>query len=536
MKTSLPTTPNNLLKPAKPPVDQTATKNAFDDLEETERTYKLRILLVVSRIAFWVVVAALVAQVIGWVWAGYGLDKIIGISLFILPFVLLGGVCNWLARQGRYVVSSWLLVINCLIFTMFGSFFSNTDVPIIAFYIIPITLVILLLGQREAIIVVAVSVAGILFLYFSQHVWYLYTPARSSEIGQLVTGLVVAIVLFPAFTALLFLPLQGILALNRTRNGRLKQTLSELESRQTTTQVVSRQVRGVVTSLHDNAQHQTNSSFIQVENVKQINYSVEELSNTAGHIEQLANQINHSAGLVASNNQLIEQTIIRSVTQSEAGLQAVENTTTASNEVGVLYQQLVTTMEELSRKSLNMRIILDILNSIAGETHLLSLNAAIEAAGAGEFGQRFSVIAQEVKNLAQRSSEANQQVIEIISEIESSTKEAVEVAQQGYTKTHQMGEVAGQTGEVIRQMRVLVTDSRQQANAIGESVKQMQELGSAIHTVTTQQRVASEQVQIALQELAEVADESVASSKLVSTSAATLAELSQDLNSTFGNS
>ena len=72
----------------------------------------------------------------------------------------------------------------------------------------------------------------------------------------------------------------------------------------------------------------------------------------------------------------------------------------------------ISILNEFSLKSAKMRTILDLLKSIAAETHLLSLNASIEAAGAGEQGVRFGVVAQEVKHLATRSSSASKEVVQ----------------------------------------------------------------------------------------------------------------------------
>src|SRR3569623_982112 len=123
-------------------------------------------------------------------------------------------------------------------------------------------------------------------------------------------------------------------------------------------------------------------------------------------------------------------------------------------------------MKELSSRHVKMLRILDLLNSIAAETHLLSLNAAIEAVGAGEHGERFSVVAQEVKNLANRSSAASREVLAIVQEIEQVTTEVVEVAESGYTKAQEMAQEAEQTGVVIDGMRQISEEAQQQAASI----------------------------------------------------------------------
>ena len=202
----------------------------------------------------------------------------------------------------------------------------------------------------------------------------------------------------------------------------------------------------LATELRTTATQQPTGSQEQAAVVAQINTSVNELSLTAASITALTTQVNELVTEMASDSQEIEQSVNLSVAQNEKGRQTVNRTLAIGETAAGLYQELLNIMNELDTKSASMRRILDLLGSISAETHLLSLNAAIEAAGAGEFGERFRVVAQEVKNLAGRSTAANKEVMSIIEEVVTVTTKASVAAQNGYEKAQEMREAAEQSG------------------------------------------------------------------------------------------
>lgn len=503
------------------------------ELETDERTYKLRLIQIFSLIALFVVIGSLISIMTSYLLEGVGFK--FSLLFEFLPYILLCPGCYQLAKKNYYRLSSWLLIIGCLLLTIVGSMFSGTDLPIMVFFIIPIALTVILLGGWETCLVVGICSIFIAGVYLARYVFGVYKQGTSSNGGQLTTGLAIALVVIPAFAALLYLSNRGVARIRQNQSLRLQRALAELEARQNTSQVVSREVLGLVGTLNSSANQQSGGSQEQLSTVTRVNSSVMELSEAASYIEELANQISTSVRRVANDNQHIEQTINRSVEQGEEGLSAVEQTVKVSAQVGQLYQQLVAKMDELNSKSANIRLILDLISTIANETHLLSLNAAIEAAGAGEYGERFAVVAQETKKLAERSTQASRQVVEIINEIEATTYDAVESAQSGYSKAKEMEEVAGRTGQVITRMRSVVEESQMQAKSIGQTVKEVRQLGEVIQSATTQQRLASQQVQEALQELAQVAQQSAQGSELLTSTAFNLEKLSHNLNLVLTN-
>jgi methyl-accepting chemotaxis protein len=315
--------------------------------------------------------------------------------------------------------------------------------------------------------------------------------------------------------------------------GQLQIANQSIERRQQDSKEVSRQVLDLVGVLKNTAGQQAQGSQEQVGTVVEINSSMSELSSTARNIAELAGQVRQAAETVAGESQQIELTTAQTATQSEKGRKAVGQTVAVSGEVGLLYNQLLDTMNDLNTRHNKMRRILDLLGAIASETHLLSLNAAIEAAGAGEYGERFGVVAHEVKDLAARSSQASQEVVTIVREIEDVTRQAVLSAQDGFHKAREMEEVAAQAGSVIEEMRQLSERAHEQANTISGSAQEMQELSKIIKNATEQQRSANQQVMTALSGLSVIAQQTASGSTNVSQTAVNLEMVSTRLNMTL---
>jgi methyl-accepting chemotaxis protein len=177
--------------------------------------------------------------------------------------------------------------------------------------------------------------------------------------------------------------------------------------------------------------------------------------------------------------------------------------------------------------------VLTLINSIARETHLLALNAAIEAAGAGEYGERFGVVAQEVKSLAGRVNQSNQEVVGIVAEIETAVAAALKSAQEGATMALEIEQTANDTGAVIQQMSAIAEKSLEQAGLVDRTTGEVRKVAEETVMLTTEQLEASRQVLVALADLGHLTEQNDANSKEVSEAAHILENVSERLLKSF---
>jgi methyl-accepting chemotaxis protein len=396
--------------------------------------------------------------------------------------------------------------------------------------------------------------------------WFFVTAVPKSVLGQTAFETARFILLLGVFTMLLELlvlwvilqrlvarPLRDLtrateqvangdlaIKLNTTERNELGQlaaafnTMAEaVGERETRLMAASSQVLERAAELKVTASQQAAGSQQQASALTQVNSSVNELSSTAMNVSRLAQEVKQQAQQVAEASRLIYDTTNLAVARSEQGQQAVDHTVTVSVEASHFYENLLLQMEELQSRSSTMRRILDLISSIAGETHLLSLNAAIEAAGAGNQGERFRVVAQEVKQLAQRSNSASRDVVEMVQQIEAVIEGVVTSVETSYTKIQELTQASERAGAVIEELRQVAEQAERQAESINQVAKHSLMVGSQIEIATQQQGSASQQVLGVLSELSATAQQNAEGSGQLSATAVELEEVSRHLSSSF---
>jgi methyl-accepting chemotaxis protein len=217
---------------------------------------------------------------------------------------------------------------------------------------------------------------------------------------------------------------------------------------------------------------------------------------------------------------------------AERGGQAVRETTAAMAEIQSVVGQAAGKVRELGVLGQKIGAVVETIDDIAEQTNLLALNAAIEAARAGEHGKGFAVVADEVRKLAERSGRETKQIAELIAQVQTGTKEAVGAMDNGAAKVELGTEKAAQAGEALEEILAAVQDTVRQVGEIASSSRQMaggaRSVTDAMHSIsavveessaaTEEMAAQASAVSGSIQSIASVSEQQSAATEQVSAS------------------
>jgi methyl-accepting chemotaxis protein len=205
----------------------------------------------------------------------------------------------------------------------------------------------------------------------------------------------------------------------------------------------------------------------QSQSIDQVSRSMNEMFETVRHIADYAS--NASVEASSANS------------EAETGTVVVKKTIEAIHELADEVKTASKVIDELDSHTSNVGLILDTIRSIADQTNLLALNAAIEAARAGEQGRGFAVVADEVRTLASRTQDSTQEIQQVLEELQRASRSAVEAMQRGMSKADMGVEQSSSAGDSLTSISVKVEAINVVNEQIASATEEQAQTSKMIH-------------------------------------------------------
>jgi len=249
----------------------------------------------------------------------------------------------------------------------------------------------------------------------------------------------------------------------------------------------------------------TSQSFIELQN--------DSSTQVAAAMEQMTHQIHD----VSRNAEAAEQAANEAASNASSGKSVVSKTITAIEALSTNIETVSKVTADLAQESNNIGSVLDVIRSIAEQTNLLALNAAIEAARAGEHGRGFAVVADEVRTLASRTGKSTDEIQAMIAKLQEGAKAAVEAvksSQEISISTVEQASAANTSLDEIDRLVSVITD-----------------MNGQIARATEQQTSAADEVNLRINDLSQSTEQSLGNTKDLTLASDKLKQSSVELSS-----
>ncbi|MCW8826864.1 MAG: methyl-accepting chemotaxis protein [Gammaproteobacteria bacterium] len=246
----------------------------------------------------------------------------------------------------------------------------------------------------------------------------------------------------------------------------------------------------------------------------------EGIQNQSMETEQVATAMNEMTATVqevASNATQAASSASEANEGAQAGQQVVTSTIAAIHKLAGEIENAAQVIQKLEEDSLKIGSVLDVIRGIAEQTNLLALNAAIEAARAGEQGRGFAVVADEVRTLASRTQESTQEIQGMIEQLQMGSKDAVRVMGESREQAEQSVNQAEQAGESLK--------------GITRAVATINDMNLQIASAAEQQNAVSEEINRNINNISHVTQETANGTRQITAASDDLARISSELQS-----
>ncbi|MDH5544845.1 MAG: methyl-accepting chemotaxis protein [Gammaproteobacteria bacterium] len=304
----------------------------------------------------------------------------------------------------------------------------------------------------------------------------------------------------------------GNLTIKVEANG-LKETHRLGRSLKSLVQSLSSQV----TQIHTHAGHLSSAAEELAIVTGQTNGGVQEQQKETDQVATAINEMSATVQEVARNAEAAAEAARNADTETRTGQKVVSQTMTDIDALAREIERATTVINKLESDSENIGSVMDVIRGIAEQTNLLALNAAIEAARAGEQGRGFAVVADEVRVLASRTQESTREIHEMIERLQSGAKDAVNVMNESQERARETVEQAAKAGTSLQ--------------TIASAVSSINEMNTQIASAAEEQTAVADEINNSIVNISKIAETTSQGASRTAGSSEALKELATKLQS-----